>query len=500
MRAPVFPVGAAPQSQVIITMSFLQFSTPEAEGVSSKTLLQFINRLDSLEYLHGVTIFRHGRVILRGNWKPYDSSTPHHLFSLSKSFVSCAVGFAIQEGLLKLTDTLGKLFPEYAEDEQISAAARAVTVRDLLTMRGGQQQCHLGEFIFHEDVKPFARRFLEVPMFTQGGEAFVYNSGNTFMLSAIVQKLTGMKIAEYLQPRLFTPLGILPPQWDEAPEGICLGGWGLYLSLESLSRFTKLLSDNGRWNGKQILPPEYLKEATSFQSDNSCNKNRDWENGYGYQFWRCSHEGAWRGDGACGQYALIIPDYDLAITTLSGLSEMGRILLAVWEELLPGIAGDAPLPIVPADQQALAEKLASLELPRPQGAYSTPLADCKFTLAENTWAYETLECQFQASGGKCILTRAGKEYEIPFGYGRWERGHAPELFGKYSPIGGDIAATAAWENENTLLINIALLNHPSFARLKLEFDDDKITIQRTLNIWFLYGVDDLKNTVTGKRE
>ena len=480
-------------------MSFLQYSTPEAEGVSSKALLNFLNRLDAMDYLHGLTVFRHGKVILQCSWHPYDASTPHHLFSLSKSFVSCAVGFAVQEGLLKLTDTLGELFPEYAEDAEISAEAKAVTVRNLLTMRGGQQNCHLGEFIFNESIKPFVQRFLEVPMFTRGGEAFVYNSGNTFMLSAIVQKLTGMKVVDYLQPRLFAPLGIEAPFWDEAPEGISLGGWGLHLSLESLSRFTKLLSDNGKWNGKQLLPPEYLKEATSFQSDNSCNKNRDWENGYGYQFWQCSHPGAFRGDGACGQYALVIPDYDMAVTTLSGLSDMGRILTVIWDELLPAIAGDAPVEPVPADQQALAERAAALEMPRPQGAFGTSLTDCRFTLDENTWKYETLECQFHAAGGKIILGRNGMTSEIPFGYGRWERGYAPELFGRFSPVGGDIAATAAWEKEGTLLLNIALLNHPTFAEVKLEFGGDTVTVQRSLNIWFLYGPDDCKNTVTGTR-
>lgn len=480
-------------------MSSLRFSTPEAEGVSSAALLHFLNKLDTLEYLHGLTIFRHGKIILSGNWAPYDSTTYHQLFSLSKSFVSCAVGFAIQEGLLKLTDTLGDLFPEFASDVNITPEAKAVTVRNLLTMRGGQQNCHLGEFIFHENAKSFPQRFLEVPLYTKPGEAFVYNSGNTFMLSAIVQKLTGKKVVEYLQPRLFTPLGINSPKWDLSPDGICLGGWGLYLSLDDLTRFTKLLNDGGKWEGKQILPPEYLKEATAFQSDNSCNKNRDWENGYGYQFWRCSHDGSYRGDGACGQYALIIPDYDMAFTTLSGLPEMGRILIAIWDELLPRIQGDAPIAAVAADQQALAEKLSSLEMPRPKGAYHTAHRDCKFQLAENACHFETLECLFQAAGGKCILTRKGSTYEIPFAYGKWSRGCADDLFGDHSPIGGATAATAAWENEDTLLLNIALLNQPTFAKLRLEFQGDAITIHREFNLWFLYGPNDCKNTLTGTR-
>ncbi len=478
-------------------MSSLQFSTPEAEGVSSAALLHFLNKLDAMEYLHGLTIFRHGKIILQGSWAPYDATTPHQLFSLSKSFVSCAIGFAIQEGLLKLTDTLGELFPEYANDEKVSAEAKAMTVRNLLTMRSGQQNCHLGEFLFHEADKPFVQRFLEVPMFTKPGEAFVYNSGNTFMLSAIIQKLTGQKLVEYLQPRLFAPLGINAPKWDESPDGVCLGGWGLFLSLDDVTRFTKLLNDGGKWEGKQILPADYLQEATAFQSDNSCNTNRDWENGYGYQFWRCSHDGAYRGDGACGQYALIVPDYDMAFTTQSGLPEMGRILVAVWDELLPRIQGDAPIAPVPAEQQALAEKVASLEMPRPKGVYYTSRRSCKYKLAENVCHFETLECQFQSAGGKFILTRKGKTLEVPFGYGKWARGNAPEFFGDHGTIGGELAAIGAWEDENTLLVNMALLNEPTFAKLRLEFQGNSIAIHREFNLWFLLGPDDLKNTLTG---
>ena len=477
-------------------MSILPSSTPEAEGVPSSALLHFLNCLNNLEYLHGLTVFRHGKVILQGSWAPFNSTTPHHLFSLSKSFVSCAVGFALQEGLLKLTDTLGELFPEYNNDPLVSEEAKAVTIRNLLTMRGGQASCHLGPYLFHPSDKPFVQRFLEEPLQWKGGETFVYNSGNTYMLSAAIQKRSGLKLTEYLQPRLFAPLGIKTPFWQESPEGIKLGGWGLFLTLEELSRFTKMVADGGKWEGRQIVPAEYLQEATAFQSDNSSNKTRDWENGYGYQFWLCSHPGAYRGDGAHGQYVLVIPDYDMAITTQAGLSFMGRLLEMVWDELLPRISGDGPLPADPVAQQALADAVAKLALPMPCGNFASLQPNATYALSANPYRYEKLECQFQANGGQLILSRGETTYALPFSYGGWAHGNAPAIYGD---LGGETAISAAWETPDTLLLHLAFLNEPTFAKFRLKFTGDTLDIHREFHLWFLHGGDDFRADVSGTK-
>lgn len=476
----------------------ITFDSPEFHGVPSSALLNFINALDKLEFLHGITIFRHGEAILQASWKPYSPDIPHHLFSLSKSFVSCAIGFALQDGRLSFTDTLGALFPEYATLPTVSEETKSITVKDLLTMRSGQGECHLGQFIVFpsKEGKTFAQQYMEVPLKWKPGEMFNYNSGNTYMLSAIIQKLYGMNVVEFLYPRLFEPLGIEKPYWQQSPEGVKYGGWGLFLTLEDISKFTKLISEGGVWEGKQILPADYLKEATSFHSDNSFNNNRDWENGYGYQFWRCSHEGAFRGDGACGQYALVIPDYDMAIATQAGLPMMGKILIEIWDNLLPSIKTDKPIIPVPADQQALAEKLASLELPKPQGGFRAGVQNGKFLLEKNTIGFDSVECQFQAAGGELILTRGEKSFTLPFGYGKWLCGDAPQI---YNDLGGKVALAGAWENESTLLLNMAFLNEPTFAKYRLEFNGDSITINRNFHLWFLHGGSGLTETVKGKK-
>lgn len=239
-----------------------------------------------------------------------------------------------------------------------------------------------------------------------------------------------------------------------------------------------------------------MKEATSFQSDNSLNRNRDWENGYGYQFWRCSHEGAFRGDGAHGQYAVVIPDYDMTIVTQGGFANMGLFLVEIWDNLLPNIKTDRPIDAVTSDQNALAAKLASLELPKPQGIFASTAPNGRYSLEDNAMGFDSLECQFQSAGGRIIIGRDDKSFVLPFGYGKWEYGNAPHL---YNELGGDVALSGAWENATTLLLHLAFLNEPTFAKYRLEFKGDAITVTRNFHLWFLHEPNDMNATAKGKR-
>lgn len=481
----------------------LPYSTPESEGVSSAALSVLIDSLDKLKYMHGVTVFRHGKVILQASWKPYSPGVPHHLFSLSKSFVSCAAGFAISEGLLGFETTLGELFPEETGAPGVPASVGATTIRNLLTMRGVHGACAMMGSIFKGDHKALLEGYMRFPAEFRPGEAFTYDSGNTYMLSAALQKVTGMDLVAYLQPRLFDSLGIKPPFWQQDYNGVRLGGWGLFLSLEDISRFTKLISEGGVWEGRQLLPREYIEAATSFQSENAHNKTRDWSNGYGYQFWMCSHDGAFRGDGACGQFAIVIPDYDIAIATEAGLPEMGNIMADIWDKFLPLVDKEGKA-LVPdrAAQHALAARLSDLELPRPMGAFASDQEGGVFKLAPNREGFEKLGLEFQASGGKLTLVKGGEYFDLPFAYNGWAFGHAGKLYGRdRATLGGDTAISAAWESPNVLLLNMAFINEPTFSRLRIEFQGrTTIRVQREFHLWFLYGGDDMKADILGHRE
>ncbi|HLY74380.1 MAG TPA: serine hydrolase, partial [Planctomycetota bacterium] len=275
-------------------------TAPEAQGVASAAILSFLEDADRIDAMNSFMLVRHGHVIAEGWWGPYDSESNHELYSLSKSFTSTAVGFAVAEGRLSLDDEVLKLFPEDAPPEP-SANLKSMRIRDLLTMSAGHQD----ETSSAAD-KITPKSFLSHPVPHKPGTHFKYNTPASFMLSAAVQKRTGQTLVEYLKPRLFEPLGISRPVWDTNSQGIALGGYGLRVRTEDIARFGQLYLQRGVWQGKQLLPADWIDLATSRQVSNGSNPKSDWEQGYGFQFWRCRH-GAYRGDGAFGQYCVVLP-------------------------------------------------------------------------------------------------------------------------------------------------------------------------------------------------
>ncbi|MGZ8554329.1 MAG: serine hydrolase domain-containing protein, partial [Chitinophagaceae bacterium] len=242
-------------------------STPEAEAVSSKGIIKFLDAMDKSENeMHSLMILRHGKVIAEGWWRPYRPDLKHTLYSLSKSFTSTAVGFAVSENRLTVNDKVISFFPDKLP-EKISDYLAQLTVKDLLSMSVGQDPDPT--FAVASKDTDWVKSFFAVPILNKPGTVFLYNSMATYMLSAIVQKLTGQKIVDYLKPRLFTPLGIKGMDWETDLMGVNTGGWGLRLKTEDIARFGQLFLQKGKWNGKQILPASWVTEATSFAIDNA---------------------------------------------------------------------------------------------------------------------------------------------------------------------------------------------------------------------------------------
>jgi CubicO group peptidase (beta-lactamase class C family) len=303
--------------------------------------------------LHSIMILKHGDVVFEKWFNGQTAQTPHAMYSVSKTFTATAVGLAINEGKLKLNDPVIKFFPDKLPAEP-SDNLKAMTVRDLLTMTCG----HDTEFKTApvtaaakagiEKVPDWAEGFLSWPVLHKPGEYYLYNSLGTYMLSAIVQKVTGEKLIDYLDTRLFQPLHIARPEWQESPQGINCGGWGLFLKTEDMAKMGQLFLQKGKWNGKQIVPADWLNEMSSYQVPSApsgtrfedlekagLNKdNNEWVQGYGYQMWVCRHN-AYRADGFAGQYIMVFPDRDavLVLTTSSSLYQ--PYIDLIWEYLLP---------------------------------------------------------------------------------------------------------------------------------------------------------------------
>ncbi|NNJ24288.1 serine hydrolase [Alienimonas chondri] len=346
-------------------------STPEAQGVSSAGVRAFVEAADEgVQDMHSFMLLRHGKVVAEGWWGDEAPEKPHILWSLSKSFTSTAVGLAIAEGKFKLDDKVLSFFPDDAPAEP-SENLQAMRVRDLLTMSAG----HAAEPKLTAD-GVWTRQFLAHPVPHEPGSRFRYNTPATYMLSAIVQKATGQTVLDYLQPRLFEPLGIEKPRWDASPQGVSIGGYGLFLKTEDIAKFGQLYLQKGRWNGRQLVPAEWIAAATANQVDNSkapSAGNPDWREGYGFQFWQCRHD-AYRGDGKDGQFCVVLPEQDAVVVMTAKTRTLQTQLDLVWKHLLPAMH-DESLPANPAEADRLKATLAGLQSPAPpQEAFLAPPA------------------------------------------------------------------------------------------------------------------------------
>ncbi|RYG67634.1 class C beta-lactamase-related serine hydrolase [bacterium] len=335
------PIGGLPRS------------SPEAQGVSSAGIREFIETADQVvDTMHSFMLVRHGYVIAEAWWKPESAEKPHVMWSLSKSFASTAIGLAVEEGKLSIDDRVIDFFPEYTPAEP-SLNLQAMRIRDLLTMTAGHEE---EAAIKTEEV--WVKTFLEHPVPFKPGTHFKYNSPATYMLSAILQKLTGQTLLEYLKPRLFDPLDIESPQWDVSPQGVSLGGWGLHLRTEDIAKFGQLYLQKGRWNGQPLVPAAWIEQATMKQVPNGDDPTTDWAQGYGFQFWRCRHN-AYRGDGRDGQFCIVIPELDAVVAMTALTSDLQSQLSLVWDKLLPAFH-PAPLPVEAGEESNLREVEAKL--------------------------------------------------------------------------------------------------------------------------------------------
>ncbi len=462
----------------------LQHATPESQGIASSAILQFVEAVErQIHELHSFMLVRHGKVVAEGWWSPYGREYPHLLFSLSKSFTSTAIGLAVSEGILSLDDKVQSFFPEEAPNEANEHLA-AMQIRHLLSMSTGQANDTWSYMVDRPDGN-WIKGFFEVPVLHPPGTHFLYNTGATYMLSAIIQKITGMKLVDYLEPRLFEPLGIENATWQESPQGITAGGIGLSLKTEDVARFGQMYLDKGMWQGKHILSEDWVKEATETRISNG-GIEIDWTQGYGYQFWRSRHN-AYRGDGVFGQWCIVMPDQDavLAITSGIDLFDSQLPLNLVWEILLPAMQQDT-LPDDAAAQDTLQKKLSSLTMLTVQGNVESPImsqvSGRTYAVDTNELHLEAISLSFTDSGCQVRIKTAAGEETIPCGYGRWQRGQTtlfnqPLLF-ESSPV----AASGAWTDEDTFTMILRLYGTPFFHTVVCNFADDEMMIETQINV------------------
>jgi CubicO group peptidase (beta-lactamase class C family) len=455
-------------------------SSPEEQGIASSAILAFVDAAErQINALHSFILVRHGHVVAEGYWNPYNAESPHELFSLSKSFTSTAVGMAIGEGRLSVDDEVLKFFPEDAPATP-GENLKAMRVRDLLCMSTGQTEESPSA---PDKISPKA--FLAQPVPFKPGTHFKYNTPATFMLSAIVQKVTGMTVLDYLKPRLFEPLGIDRPTWQANFQGISLGGYGLRVRTEDIARFGQLYLQKGNWQGKQLVPAAWVEAATARQTSNGSNPKSDWDQGYGYQFWRCRN-GAFRGDGAFGQFCIVMPEQDAVMSITSGVGDLQKVLNVFWDTLLPAMQAGR-LPANPEIHGRLQTKLAGLALPTQQGSPSSPLAakvaGRSFEFPANDQKLEQVSLEPCRNGPEMTFVaqlNGGAKHRLICGSEKWEKGRFPLGPGPEEVV----AASGAWQGEDTYTAKVCFYETPTCLTIRLRFEGDQVFLNSESNVGF----------------
>jgi len=313
----------------------MDISTPSAQGVDPSGILSFLDAIeaDSRIEPHGLIIQRHRHRIAEGYWSPHHASRLRLVYSLSKSFTGTALAMALGEGRLTLDDLVSDHLPEFF-DESTPDAMRRLRIRHIVSMSTGHAAETLLDAIIADPDDP-VRGFFTLAPDAEPGTLFAYNQPPVLVLSQIIQRLVGERLVDYLRPRVLDPIGAGDVRWAGLPAGTDMGFSGVFADLDAIARLGQLYLDDGVWNARRILPEGWVDAASSVQTPNGDWEQIDWQQGYGFQFWMSQH--GYRGDGAFGQFMVIIPEHELVVAMFSCTNEMQAVLDAMWEHLLPAL-------------------------------------------------------------------------------------------------------------------------------------------------------------------
>ncbi|WP_114751060.1 serine hydrolase [Pleomorphovibrio marinus] len=481
---------------------------PAEEGVSSKAIIEFLDAIEQSEHeMHSLMILKNGNVVAEGWWDPYSADLRQTMYSVSKSFTATAIGFAVQEKLLDVDDTVVSFFPGHS-GESLESYLQELRIRDLLTMTVGHEKDMTFQVVGSEN---WVEEFFKLPVSLPPGTNFVYNTIATYMLSAIVQKLTQETLLEYLTPRLFEPLEIIEADWETDPSGINVGGYGLRIKTEDMAKFGQLMLQRGQWQGQQLLPIRWVVDASSahiFQEPLAPKEKRDisdWHQGYGYQMWRSRFQ-SFRADGAFGQYILVLPELESVVVITSETSDMQSLLNLVWDHLLPGLDGEE---VSPDKDQSLKQRLDRLYLSPYVGIANTSLEekikDINYELNPNGKGISSIKVSFENEQLFLTLLVEGEEpHLLTFGKGVWLNGETrrkgPNLVGKargaqdgLAPF--QVAGSYGWKDESSLVAKLNYLESPHTETIEVNFKDNSIE----LKIHSKVNAEDSKQTINGKK-
>lgn len=488
-----------------ISVSIPRAARPEEVGVSSAAIAEYIRDVEESGIeSHSLMIIRHGKVAYESWRKPYAPDVPHIMYSVSKSIISIAAGFAITEGYMTPETRLVDVFPE-CKPEKPDEALEKITLHQLMTMTVGKNVSILADKTSHN----WVRDFMQVKQSFQPGEGWTYVNENTYCVSAMISKLTGMSVTDYLNPRLYEPLGITSYQWERDHTGIETGGWGLFLKTEDLAKIALCCLNNGVYDGKQIIPAEWLKLASS---DLTTGIPGAPDYGYGYFIWGCDTENTVRFDGMFSQLAYIYKEYD-AVVILTNNEIIEDKAIECYRRYFPDAFFDnvnpptveipeftpldeAPImPRQPETEKAISGKTIKLN---PAAAYhllnyslSTLTFPAIYMSAVKPGPVDNFKFNFYEDECTMYWTEGKESNVIHIGLDGNPR-RSKITLGK---LNYTASSTAAWLNENTLEVWIRPLESINQRKFRFVFKGNSVTLEPSSNPELSYIAEKLLPTI-----
>ncbi len=469
----------------------LQYERPEQVGVRSSDIEKYIRHLESKSFItHDILIMRKGKVIFEKYWKPFSHDFLHRMYSVTKSFVSLAIGFLEQDGLIALDDPISKYFPDEIKNQTDENMINQ-TIRHMLMMATAKRN----EGWFDARTDDRVRFYFENKRAESrpSGTVFDYDSTGSFVMAALVERLTGKDFIDYLREKLFDKIGVSKEAYClKCPGGHSWGDSALICTAEDLLRTAMFCMNKGRWNGEQILNEEYMTAATSTQIDNDTfvGNHRD-EFGYGYQFWSCRDDNTFCMLGMGNQIALCVPDKDMILIyngDNQGINGSHTVIELGFLDMIANNASDEPLPTDDAAYESLKKYTDTLKLFAVKGNKTCAMRDkingVTYKMDENPMGITRMRFCFEGDKGVLYYTNTQGDKEIAFGMGYNEFGKFPQL--GYSDIVGSqkgdrlygCAASAAWVTDYQLFMKVQIID-TYFGILSINFgfrDDGKLGV------------------------
>ena len=484
-------------------MTELPRSTPVKEGVNPEYIIDFLNACEKADSeIHGITIARHGKVIFEAYNAPYAKDIGHIMHSFTKTLTNTAVSLAFTDGLLTLDDPISKFFPEYDGTEVDNEFYRACTIRNLITMRNGQQRS-IGGNEWRPLKTSWKEAYFKVPFDKEPGGTYMYSSGNSYILSYIVQQLEGKTAHELVQERVGKKIGLSDFPWMRSPEGVCSGGNGVSLTAEDMLRIGLLFLNKGKWNGEQLISEEWVDYAFGYKDPippvNGVQYNYHWE-----------HTGdLWCAKGMFGQTCGVVPCLDM-VFTITG-ADKNYISSKLFQEIVVDQVKKDPEEVVLGDlnpedparegspykmagpvttmedvllQKGLRMTLEGKNLSVPCHAEVKP--EYVLKPEENKDGVTCVEICFTDDTVTYAMTDARGRHEIICGLDHWVRGTTTMTGGylhhQYEQDITLVSAEAYWCGENTLMMEWRYPEMAFFDHNLITFEDGCVKVDRWVNM------------------